>query len=74
MKNGDLAREFGHNVAETMKGAFESSRRAVGHSADSAKDAFEHSGVGKFIRRRPILSIGIGFAVGYLLMRIVRHR
>lgn len=73
MKNGALAREFGHNLAESMRGAFETSRRAVENTADSAKDAFEHNAVGKFIRRRPILSIGIAFGVGYLLMRIVRH-
>jgi ElaB/YqjD/DUF883 family membrane-anchored ribosome-binding protein len=79
MKNGDIARNVGHNIAEGMSHIVETGRKVVVDTATDAKDVVvEHSGkamnaFAKMIRKRPILSVGIAFGVGYIVMRFARR-
>jgi hypothetical protein len=79
MKNGDIARNVGHNIAEGVSHIVESGRKVVVETASDAKDVVvEHSGkaataFAKMIRKRPILSVGIAFGIGYIAMRFVRR-
>jgi ElaB/YqjD/DUF883 family membrane-anchored ribosome-binding protein len=79
MKNGDIARNVGHNIAEGMSHMMNAGRKVVVETAGDAKDiVVENSSraataFAKVIRKRPILSVGIAFAVGYIAMRFVRR-
>jgi ElaB/YqjD/DUF883 family membrane-anchored ribosome-binding protein len=80
MKNGDIARTVGHNIAEGVSHMMDAGRKVVVDTAADAKDVVvEKSGkfanmFAKSIRKRPIMSVGIAFAVGYIAMRFMRRR
>ncbi|HEY3801752.1 MAG TPA: hypothetical protein VGL61_04060 [Kofleriaceae bacterium] len=79
MKNGDIARNVSHNIAEGVSHMVDAGRKVVIETAGDAKDVVvENTGkaataFAKVVRKRPILSVGIAFAVGYLVMRFVRR-
>ena len=79
MKNGDIARNVSHNIAEGVSHMVNAGRKVVVETAGDAKDIVVENGgkaataFAKMIRKRPILSVGIAFAVGYIAMRIVRR-
>ena len=80
MKNGDIARNVSHNIAEGVSHMMDAGRKVVVETASDAKDVVvENSGramnaFAKSIRKRPLMSVGIAFAVGYIAMRFVRRR
>lgn len=79
MKNGDIARNVGHNIAEGVSHIVETGRKVVVDTASDAKDVVVEqsskaaSAVAKLIRKRPILSVGIAFGLGYIVMRFARR-
>jgi hypothetical protein len=76
MKNGDIAR----NLADGVSHFVDVGRKAVVETAEDAKDVVVERGgkmltmLSKSIRKRPLLSIGIAFGVGYLAMRFTARR
>ena len=80
MKNGDFARNLGSNIAEGVSHMVDVGRKAVVETAGDAKDVVVERGgkaltmLSKSIRKRPLLSIGIAFGVGYFAMRFTARR
>lgn len=79
MKNGDIARNLGSNIADGVSHIVDVGRKVVVEKAEDAKDVVVERGgkmltmFSKAIRKRPLLSVGIAFGVGYIAMRIMRR-
>jgi ElaB/YqjD/DUF883 family membrane-anchored ribosome-binding protein len=79
MKNGDIARNLGSNIAEGVSHMVDVSRKVVVETAGDAKDAVVDRGgkaltmLTKSIRKRPLLAVGIAFGVGFIVMRMARR-
>lgn len=79
MKNGDIARNLATNVADAASHFVDAGRKVVVEKAEDAKDVVVERGgkmltmLSKTIRKRPLLSIGIAFGIGYIAMRITRR-
>jgi ElaB/YqjD/DUF883 family membrane-anchored ribosome-binding protein len=80
MKNGDIARNLASNVADAASHFVDAGRKVVVDTAEDARDVVVERGgkaltmLSKTIRKRPLLSIGIAFGVGYLAMRFTARR
>lgn len=79
MKNGDIARNLGNNIADAASHFVDAGRKVVVDTAGDAKDVVVERGgklltmLSKSIRKRPLAAIGIAFGIGYIAMRITRR-
>jgi ElaB/YqjD/DUF883 family membrane-anchored ribosome-binding protein len=80
MKNGDIARNLGSNIADAASHFVDAGRKVVVDTAEDAKDVVVERGgkllnsLSKQIRKNPLMAIGIAFGVGFIAMRITARR